>query len=1237
MKTGTKLIEDSMMKKFIIVGLAVALSLVACTREQEIDIPDGHLTLEAIAERPAESKTVVESGTHVYWEPGDEIAVFMGDKCGKFVSILSDPSASATFSGSFGVDSWPTELDLWAVYPYDGDASFDGETLLTSLPSEQVARAGSFGKDMNLAIAHSTTNTLQFYNVGGGLRFSLADDGIQEVILQSADGEILAGNVKLGFLNDYPVVLDVTDGKTAISLTPPSGSTFQKDVWYYFVALPGALEKGFILRFVKADEVGDRIIDKPVSIKRSRYGTLTHADEGVTYIPIPSGIIAFKDAKVKDILVSYFDMDGDGELSYREAMLVLSLTVDALETRSAENKVSIFAGTDITSFDELVFFTGLTRIEDGAFAGCSELTSVTIPENVTSIGENAFNGCTSLQSITLKSASPPSIGTGAFDNTGDCPISVPSDAVEQYVSTWTAYADRIQASNDDSYPIPEAIDLGLPSGTKWASFNLGASSPEEYGYYYAWGEIEPKEEYSWKNYKWGNPDYSKYVLDFDLGYEFTDGKAVLEPEDDAAHVNLDGNWRMPTAGDWEELIRLCVFERVSIEGVECGKLTGPNGNSIILPPSGVSIGSRIGEYAGTKGVYWSSSLFVDSESAWSFALSDKADIPVFYDMPDVEYGISPFAQREYGATIRPVYGESILAESISLNKTVLDLQVGETAELSVSFVPENVTQKAVVWGVFDDDAIASVSPTGEVRGLRQGETRVGVLSLDGCKLAYCTVRVSVPEAVDLGLPSGVRWASFNLGATKPEDYGDYYAWGETKTYYEPGDAQSDSPRWKSAFWDDDNNREINYEDGGYCNDSYRFYAGGMTKYTSSWNGGDDKYLLDSEDDVAHLVFGGTWRIPSYAEMRELINLCTWEWTDVNGVNGQKVTGPNGNSIFLPAAGDRDGMNLEYLGGEGLYWSSYRYASNHFYAMGLNFDNEGIYAFGGYQRYYGFSIRPVSGQPLIPVEQIIIDHTELVIDIGETAALHWTVYPENSSFKNVVRSVFKDISVQSVSLEWGEGNELLVTGVVGGHSKISLVTLDGGRVATCMVTVRQPVDELLGTYTFDASQAKTKPWTVQIVKDEKDDHKVWFDNLLANESLTTDDSMFFGIVDETLTTVTIPYGQQSVYHNDDGTLVTLCNLDNSGNLVKTGSNIATIHKDDIGMVSGLDFDYSNGFYGIVTENGTWGEWYDVGYARSVWADKLNTTSSNSPLSQWQHPTNRGDNPIRLGLLPVVSVR
>ena len=432
------------MKKSLILA-ASFLALAACSRNQSFDYPDScGLSLIAMTEGSAGSKTIVAGGTHVYWEPGDEIKVFSSDKSGKFDTDLTVSSETATFKGTLGSVTWPQGMDLWAVYPFSESASFDGQAITTVLPSEQTARVESFGKDMNLAIAHSTTNTLQFYNVGGGVRFSLSADGIQKVVLEGMDGEVLAGKVRTGFQGGVPAILDVTEEKTSITLTPSEGEAFVKDAWYYIVAIPGSLAKGFTMYFYKGDNYGTRVFDKSVTIKRGIYGTLTHADQGVTYTTVSDNNIDFKDDLVKSIVVKYFDTDEDGELSYREAAEVRSFLVDESATRAEENKVSIFAGTAITSFDEMVYFTGLTKIEESTFAGCAELESVTIPENVAVIGDNAFNGCTSMESITLTSETPPEIGTDAFANTGDCPILVPEGCEDDYASTWGEYEERIQ-------------------------------------------------------------------------------------------------------------------------------------------------------------------------------------------------------------------------------------------------------------------------------------------------------------------------------------------------------------------------------------------------------------------------------------------------------------------------------------------------------------------------------------------------------------------------------------------------------------------------------------------------------------------------------------------------------------------------------------------------------------------------------------------------------------------------
>ena len=173
------------------------------------------------------------------------------------------------------------------------------------------------------------------------------------------------------------------------------------------------------------------------------------------------------------------------------------------------------------------------------------------------------------------------------------------------------------------------------------------------------------------------------------------------------------------------------------------------------------------------------------------------------------------------------------------------------------------------------------------------------------------------EYVDLGLPSGLKWATCNVGAGLPEEYGDYYAWGEIET--------------KSEYTEDNSKT---------C---YR---------RMSDISGNSTY------DVARSKWGGSWRLPTKEEFSELRQKCKWQWTTQNGKKGYKVTGPNGNSIFLPAAGLRDGSSFDSAGEEGYYWSSTPYESNDYNAYSLYFGSSRHFVYWGY-RYYGRSVRPVS--------------------------------------------------------------------------------------------------------------------------------------------------------------------------------------------------------------------------------------------------------------------------------------
>ncbi len=186
------------------------------------------------------------------------------------------------------------------------------------------------------------------------------------------------------------------------------------------------------------------------------------------------------------------------------------------------------------------------------------------------------------------------------------------------------------------------------------------------------------------------------------------------------------------------------------------------------------------------------------------------------------------------------------------------------------------------------------------------------------------------ECVDLGL--SVKWATMNVGATSPEDYGWYFAWGETtaKTTYD----------WSTYT---------------LCKGSFDT----MTKYctSSSYGTVDNKTTLELADDAAYKNWGGSWRMPTKAEQYELREKCTWTWITQNGVNGYKVSGPNGNSIFLPAAGYRNDSSLDFAGSHGIFWSSLSTSTSD-YAYGLGFGSDGFGWGSSYVRYRGRSVRAV---------------------------------------------------------------------------------------------------------------------------------------------------------------------------------------------------------------------------------------------------------------------------------------
>lgn len=495
--------------------------------------------------------------------------------------------------------------------------------------------------------------------------------------------------------------------------------------------------------------------------------------------------------------------------------------------------------------------------------------------------------------------------------------------------------------------VTEEVDLGL--SVKWAVFNVGATKPEEYGDYFAWGETESKNDYSWSTYKWckgSNLSLTKYCNESDYGNEgFSDKLTVLTPEDDVAHIKWGGDWRMPTKAEMDELNNYCTWtwynsDNTEFNGVAGYKVTsnkeGYTDRFIFLPAAGWRNGTDLYNTY-NLGFYWSSSLYV-----YGFSHSPYAAWYVYFDSSgQLAYN----ADRCNGYTVRPVCQsqEWLNDVFISLDKTSLSLGLNSKSILKaiVKHNEEDLDYE-IKWSS-DKPSIAIVNEEGIVTGIAIGSATISATCLG--KTATCEVTVHEPnyEFVDMGL--SVNWATFNVGSSSPIDNGDYFAWGETDT--------KDVYDWSTYKW---------------CKGS----ANTMTKYWNNSDYGNEGYtdnltVLSPEDDVAHIKWGGGWRMPTKAEMDELKNDCIWTWyengnSDFQGVAGYKVAskkdGYTDRFIFLPATGWRDGTGLHNNGSVGFYWSSMLRTDVQVFAYSLYFVSDVVDWYNIGDRSCGYSVRPV---------------------------------------------------------------------------------------------------------------------------------------------------------------------------------------------------------------------------------------------------------------------------------------
>ena len=333
-----------------------------------------------------------------------------------------------------------------------------------------------------------------------------------------------------------------------------------------------------------------------------------------------------------------------------------------------------------------------------------------------------------------------------------------------------------KVEDEPSAPVVEKVDLGL--SVKWASCNVGAESPEDYGDYFAWSETTTKSSYS--------SSLLSDVLDNSISglksLGIIDANGNLTAAYDAATSNWGDEWRMPTSDEIKELVNNCTWRWTTQNGVYGYKVVGPNGNSIFLPAAGNRDGTEV--YGrGSLGYYWSATPRGEYIWVYSLVLSNSS----YSNNTNFDF---------YGFSVRPVYGPARPSISVTTGDATAITDCGATLSGIVSNSDEPVTC-GIIYDISStlsstSGTMLSTSSSGEfsieVTGLSPKITYYycAYVEVDG-EYKYGEVRsftteaMSIPagEAIDLGL--SVKWASCNVGAKSPEDYGDYFAWGETTT------------------------------------------------------------------------------------------------------------------------------------------------------------------------------------------------------------------------------------------------------------------------------------------------------------------------------------------------------------------------------------------------------------------------------------------------------------------------
>ncbi len=1013
------------MKKSIIPLLAIAA--VACTREAPEANPSlgqiKEITITASYGDP-ETRTERAADGAVLWCPGDEVSLFFnkGEAGGsRFVSQNTEVAKRTVFKGlieSFtgASDSEADYSYFWGVYPYSESNYCDGNNITTTLPLNQYGVPNTFAKDLNISIARSRGLELAFYNVCSGLRFNLTRDDIKAVKIKGNNEEPLAGTFKVGF-NDsgIPIISELITEEKELVLRPKSGDTFEVGKDYYFVILPTNCDNGFTVSFETMDnKEGIWNRDKQYEFKRASFAYTTQIDTkitewrdisgggenpnqwndeenpgGTTENGIYIGIIGFNSELYECPMIRLCP----------ESILELNTFIDNLSNEKSQTLLCWAVEKSMSkmtkrSFPKNLFNASLVSFTDGFDDGSAKMKR--IEDGIIYTRDGYYDTLnvqlcnTVIQDIPLDAYSVGLEGKDASTQT-----SAGSQTFYDYLGRLITpsgklfRADNMTVVNDAFQDIAESISNTI---------NLMSL------------RIKTSEPYDQDRIRF---TFDKYVTSAEASSLYIEG-VFNTAEMSLTDVKYKGMTSLnttikaeETVGEQGEPMLLFVFDGISVS--DNSVFDDSYYQRWIYMPKSCYWQAFSETYSGSG-----LGIRRDLQSA-AVMLALDCSSSIGSDFTLLKTYVKSFISKLYEASI-----DKLAVASITLERNKIYLRPNETYTLAADVQPQSAADKTVVW-TSSDAGIVSVNNDGCLTAISTGTAIIVAKTRDGGFESQCQVVVvqpAQPERIDMGLPSGLQWASLNVGADLATDFGSYYSWGETDTKSEYS--------WANYVW---------------CNES----GYSLTKYNSDSNNGfvDSRNTLDYWDDVASQILGKEWRTPTAMEIEELKKNCSVAKTEQGGINGFLITSIiNGNSFFIPSAnvivGDSNENNC-------FLWSASlsKNMAQKAYIAACN-DNE--LSISEFDRFAGIPVRPVYGKSTVSVSGLSLSSSSLEMTLGSTYILSASVKPSNATWKEVLWQI-EDSNIISFDQDSG-----LITALSLGETTITASSKYGDFSASCKVTV-----------------------------------------------------------------------------------------------------------------------------------------------------------------------------------------